>query len=137
MNDIDKEKTETSAVLDLVKMALFCKCPKCKKGSIFKPGFFAFDLKEKCEDCGFDLSKTDSADGPAVFLIFILGFLLVPLALIVEMKIGWPIWLHVLVWGTIGLVITLGSLKPIKTFVIALQLRYRESDWDETPPPRV
>ncbi len=136
MNAPDKQ-TNNNAILSLLKMALFCKCPKCHEGKIFHSGFFTFELKEKCETCGFDLSRSDSADGPAVFLIFFLGFLLVPLALIVEVKFGWPVWLHVLIWGTLGLILTLGSLKPIKAFVIALQYKYRKSDWDDNPPPRV
>jgi uncharacterized protein (DUF983 family) len=131
-----EDKTETGAVLKLIKAALFCRCPKCQKSSIFKHGMFNTNLEEKCLSCGLDLTRSDSADGPAVFLIFILGFLLVPLALIVEMKIGWPIWLHVMVWGSFGLGITLWSLKPIKTLVISLQYRYRTSDWDKNPPPR-
>jgi len=131
-----KETTETRAVLKLIKTALFCRCPKCDETSIFKRGLFNYNLVEKCDSCGLDLTRSDSADGPAVFLIFILGFLLVPIALIVEMKIGWPIWLHVLIWGSLGLGITLWALKPIKTLVIALQYRYRTSDWDDNPPPR-
>mgnify|MGYP003624327818 CR=1 FL=1 len=140
MNEHNKKDTEdqneTGAVLKLIKTALFCRCPKCNKSGIFKQGLFNFDLEENCTSCGLDLTRSDSADGPAVFLIFILGFLLVPLALIVEVKVGWPTWLHVAVWGTLGLIITLWALKPIKALVIALQYRFRTSDWDKNPPPR-
>lgn len=137
MSKIDKKQTETRAVLDITKTALFCKCPKCHKGHIFKKGLFSFDLLDQCDHCGFDLSKSDIADGPAVFLIFVLGLVLVLLALWIEMVLTWPIWLNIGLCGLIGLVLTLGSLKPLKTFVIALQLRYRASDWDDNPPPRV
>ncbi|MAH04322.1 MAG: hypothetical protein CL561_02055 [Alphaproteobacteria bacterium] len=132
-----QDKNANNAILSLLRMALFCTCPKCHQGKIFQDGFLKFDLKEKCDQCGLDLSRSDSADGPAVFLIFFLGFLLVPLALIVEVKFGWPVWVHVLVWGSFGLILTLGALKPIKSFVIALQYKYRKSDWDDNPPPRV
>ena len=49
-----------------------CRCPRCRKGSIYN-GFIT--LTKQCSQCGFEISKHDSGDGPAVFLIFVLGFL--------------------------------------------------------------
>lgn len=89
------------------------------------------DLREKCESCGLDYTRSDSADGPAVFLIFILGFLLVPLALFTDSLLHWPVWVHALVWGTIALTLTLGALRPLKAYIIALQYKHRASDWNE------
>lgn len=109
--------------------ALSCHCPKCGKGSLYKGGL-SLDLKEQCEICGLNFSKNDSADGPAVFLIFLLGFLLVPLALIFEVAFAPPLWVHVVIWSICALVITLGLLKPLKAFVIALQYKYRPGDWE-------
>tara|TARA_R110002124_G_scaffold149220_1_gene314990 strand:- start:128979 stop:129386 length:408 start_codon:yes stop_codon:yes gene_type:complete len=132
----EKNQNKKNAVFSMLKTALLCQCPKCKHSTMFKKDFLVFDLEDQCTNCGLDLSRSDAADGPAVFLIFVLGFLLVPVALTVEMKIGWPIWLHLAVWGGIGLAMTLWSLKPIKALAIALQYKFRESDWDENPPPR-
>ncbi len=109
-------------------MALACKCPQCHKGDLFKSRF-DLSLKEKCDSCGLDLSKNDSADGPAVFLIFILGTALVPLALIIDWSFGWPLWLHTIVWGILALTLTLGSLRPLKSYIIALQFKHRPNDW--------
>lgn len=105
-------------------------CPKCEKASIFKPGL-TLDLKQQCDQCGLDLSKNDSADGPAVFLIFVLGFSVVPLALVIDMFYPWPVWVHAAVWGTLSLVLTIGSLRPLKAYIIALQYKYRKRDWDD------
>lgn len=87
------------------------------------------NLNERCAVCGLDLAKNDSADGPAVFLIFILGFALVPLALIFEFTIHPPLWVHAVLWSVVAIGITLGSLKPIKSCIIALQYRHRPGDW--------
>lgn len=115
---------------ELVRLGWACKCPKCKSGDLYKPGF-TMDLREKCADCGLDFTRNDSADGPAVFLIFILGFLLVPAALIVDALWHWPMALHIAVWGTLALGMTLGALRPLKAYIIALQYRHRASDWGE------
>lgn len=113
---------------ELFKLGMARKCPKCKSGNIFKPGF-TMDLKDSCENCGLDLSKNDSADGPAVFLIFILGALLVPLALLVEFTLHPPLWFHAVFWGGVALGLTLGTLKPLKAYIIALQYKHRPNDW--------
>ena len=114
---------------DLISSAVKCMCPRCGKGAIFR-STFDLSLKDKCDSCGLDLAKNDSADGPAVFLIFILGFLIVPLALIVDAMFSWPIWLHGVVWGVLTLALILGTLKPLKSYIIALQFKHRPRDWE-------
>ena len=113
---------------DTLKTGWACKCPKCREGNLFKSRF-DLTLKDRCENCDLDLSKNDSADGPAVFLIFILGTLLVPLALIIDWVFHWPLWFHAIVWGALSLIITLGSLRPLKAYIIALQFKHRPNDW--------
>ena len=112
----------------LFKTSLQCKCPKCQKGDLYKGGF-TLELRERCDECGLDLTKNDSADGPAVFLIFVLGFLLVPLALIVEMFFAPPLWVHAVLWTVVALGMTIGALRPLKSLVIALQFKHRPGDW--------
>ena len=116
--------------LETIKLGLDGRCPRCKTGSIYKSRF-SLDLLDKCQNCGLDLSKNDSADGPAVFLIFILGFALVPLALLVDIWFAPPLWVHVVLWGVIGLGLILGSLRPIKAYIIALQYKYRPGDLED------
>ena len=113
----------------LLERGLRCKCPKCGQGDLY-PSLLSFDLNESCPACGLDLSKNDSADGPAVFLIFILGFLLVPLALLFESVFAPPLWVHGVLWGTLALALTLGSLKPLKAYIMALQFKHRPGDWE-------
>ncbi|WP_448189092.1 DUF983 domain-containing protein [Azospirillum sp. sgz301742] len=104
-----------------------CVCPRCGKGRLFK-GFLT--VADRCDACDLDLAKQDTGDGPAVFLIFLLGFLVVPVALFVSMKVEWPLWLHALIWGTLILGLALGMLRPAKAYMIALQYRYRRHDYE-------
>ncbi len=85
-------------------------------------------MVERCGACGVDLRKADSGDGPAVFLIFLLGFLVVPLALLVEASLEPPYWLHLVLWPPVILAITLGLLRSVKGLLIALQYHHRASD---------
>ena len=88
-------------------------------------------VNDKCAECGLELAKNDSADGPAVFLIFVLGFSLVPLAWIFEGAFAPPLWVHAILWSAVALGITLGALRPLKAFVIALQYKHRPHTWEE------
>ena len=50
--------------IDMIKLGLACKCPRCREGSLFKSGL-TLELQDKCDQCGLDLSKNDdmSQDG--------------------------------------------------------------------------
>lgn len=116
--------------LKTLKAGMACKCPKCGIGSLY-PATFDLRLNDKCGSCGLDLAQNDSADGPAVFLIFILGFLLVPMALIFDHIFSPPLWVHGVLWSVVAIALTVGSLKPLKAYIIVLQYKYRKSDWGE------
>jgi len=105
-----------------------CVCPRCGKGALYHSRF-SLDLNPACPECGLDLAGNDSADGPAVFLIFVLGFLLVPLAVLFETLFAPPLWAHGVIWGGVAIGLTLGGLKPLKALVIGLQFKHRPGDW--------
>ena len=84
-----------------------------------------------CQVCGLKLGEHDSGDGPAVLLIFILGALVVPMALWVASIADWPLWLHTIVWGVVILGMTVGMLRPAKALTLAAQYRRNAAgpDW--------
>jgi uncharacterized protein (DUF983 family) len=59
-----------------------CACPRCGKGKLFQ-GFFT--LRPRCEVCGLDYGFADSGDGPAVFVMFLAGFIVVGATLVTEL----------------------------------------------------
>lgn len=113
---------------DMIATGFKCLCPRCRKDHIFK-STLSLSLKDRCSNCDLDLSKNDSADGPAVFLVFILGTALVPLALALEYTAHPPLWAQTLIWTVVALGLTLGMLKPLKAYIIALQYKHRPNDW--------
>ena len=104
---------------------LRARCPVCGEGDLFD-GFLK--VAERCESCGADLSKADSGDGPAVFVMFVVGFIVVPLALVLEVAVRPPIWLHLLLWLPLALLLTLLLLRPFKGVMIALQFHHRAEE---------
>jgi uncharacterized protein (DUF983 family) len=103
---------------------LRCRCPACGRGRLFA-GYLT--LAERCEACGLDFADADSGDGPAVFLIFLLGATVVPLALWVEARLSPPLWLHALLWSALILGGALALLRPFKATLVALNYRHRAS----------
>jgi uncharacterized protein (DUF983 family) len=98
------------------------RCPRCGEGRLFE-GFLA--LAPACAACGLDLSFADSADGPAVFVILIVGFIIAGAALLVEVAWGPPVWVHVVLWTPLVLLLCLGTLRPLKGVLVALQYHHR------------
>lgn len=107
---------------------LTCRCPRCGSGKLFH-GFLT--VAERCEVCDLDLSAHDSGDGPAVFIILILGFVVVGLVLWVEMSFAPPLWLHAILWPPVILGGALAMLRPFKATLIALQFKHYTDDFDE------
>ena len=104
---------------------LACRCPRCGRGKLFK-GFLK--VVEICPACGLDLSGADAADGPAVFIIFILGALVVPMALLTEAWFAPPLWVHMVLWGPVILLGAIALLRPFKAIMVAIQYHHRAGE---------
>lgn len=109
------------APVSLVRAALGCRCPRCGEGALF---IGLLTVRPACPSCALDFSAEDAGDGPAVFVIFFLGLIVVGLAAFVELKFAPPIWLHLLLWTPLILVGAVLMLRPLKAGLIALQYRH-------------
>ena len=98
------------------------RCPRCGQGRLFS-GFLT--LAPSCSACGLDYGFADSADGPALFIMTAVGFIVAGAALIVEIAHSPPIWVHVVLWGPLVLILCLGLLRPLKGMLVALQFANR------------
>ena len=94
------------------------RCPRCGEGKLFA-GYLK--VKDRCGVCGLDYSFADAGDGPAIFVMLIVGFVVVGLALWMEVNYAPPIWLHMVLWIPLTLVLCLTALKLIKGVLITLQ----------------
>ena len=100
-------------------------CPRCGKGHLFQ-GFLK--VRPKCEVCGLDLAFADAGDGPAFFVMSIVGIVVVALALWVEFTYSPPIWLHLVMWCTLSIVMSLALVRPLKGVLVALQYHHKAEE---------
>jgi uncharacterized protein (DUF983 family) len=104
---------------------LACVCPRCGKGKLFQ-GFLT--LRPRCEACGLDYGFADSGDGPAVFIMFFAGFIVVAAALVTEVVYKPPFWVHAVLWLPLVLIVTIAPLRPMKGLMIALQYHHKAAE---------
>ncbi len=94
------------------------RCPRCGEGPLFAG---VLTLGKSCPNCGLDYGFIDTGDGPAVFAIFILGFLVLGGALWVEFNFEPALWMHAVLWGIVTPLLALGVLRLLKGTLTALQ----------------
>ena len=95
-------------------------CPRCGQGKLFA-GFLK--AVPTCIVCKLDIGSLDSGDGPAVFIILIVGFIVAGLAAYTEVAYGLSYVTHALLWGPLAVILPLAFLRPFKGIIIALIYR--------------
>jgi len=111
--------------LSPLSAGLACRCPRCGRGRLFD-GYLV--VAARCPVCDLDLSAQDSGDGPAVFVVLILGFVVVALMLLLEVAFSPARWVHLVLWPPVILAGALLMLRPFKAVMVALQYRHRRVD---------
>ncbi len=101
------------------------RCPRCGSGALFRSGL---TLGDRCERCGLSYAFADSGDGPAVFAIFILGFVVLGGALLVEFRLHPPVWVHIALWGLFTPLLAFALLRVLKATLIALQYKHNAGE---------
>ena len=104
---------------------LKCRCPRCGRGALFD-GFLK--PAARCANCGLDYSAEDAGDGPAVFVMFLVGAIVVPLGLALELLVAPPLWAHFLLWAPLTVALSMAFLRPFKGVLIALQFHHKAAE---------
>ena len=116
------EDGSAAAEPSLQSVALRGLCPRCGSRTLFA-GVATFT--PACRACGLDFRGFNVGDGPAAFLILIVGGLIVGLAIAVELSLEPPFWVHILLWLPLATIATLFSLRLAKAALLALEYRHR------------
>lgn len=95
-----------------------CRCPACREGSVFKA---YLKVADACETCGEELHHHRADDAPPYFTVFILGHILIPLVLAVEVAFMPAMWIHMAMWIPLSIILTLAILPPVKGALVGLQ----------------
>ncbi len=107
--------------VDPYKTGLLGRCPRCGNGSLFTG---VLKVAPRCNACGLDYSFVDAGDGPVVFVMLIVGFILTGMALWFEFTFSPPVWLHIVIWGPVSIGMVIAVQRMVKGLLIALQYKH-------------
>ncbi len=110
---------------DAVATGLRGCCPRCGQGKLFDG---LLKVRPACSACGLSYAFADAGDGPAVFVMLIVGFLVVGFALWFEFTFHPAVWLHFIVTAPVAIIVCLASLRLLKGVLISLQYKHNASE---------
>jgi len=114
----------------LVEASLKGLCPRCGSPTLFR-GWTAFS--DKCRVCGLDIAGFNVGDGPAAFLILILGAIVVGLAIWLQLALAPPFWVQALIWIPVTIGGTMWSLRITKAALLVSEYRNAAREGRITP----
>lgn len=112
-----------------------CRCPECGKGKLFSS---YLRIAPRCPACGANFSIADAGDGPAVFVVLIVGAIVTPVLFILQFAFKLPGWASVTATMALAIALCLALLPPFKACLFALQWRnkareVRNEDFSDVP----
>lgn len=129
-HQFERHTHNTRSKWQSIRRGLMLRCPACGEGKMF--GKF-LKVNNTCPHCGEELFHHQADDAPPYFTILLVGHLVVPPMLAVEMEYLPPIWFHLTVWPALIIVLSLAMLPRIKGAVVGLQWAARMHGFgDET-----
>ena len=93
------------------------RCPKCGTGRMFRSYLKTVDV---CSNCGEELHHHRADDAPPYFTIMIVGHLIIPLVLSIEMAYQPPMTLQFAFWLPVALILSAVTLGPVKGALVGL-----------------
>jgi len=118
------EAPELGAPPSLAAAAFQGLCPNCGARSLFA-GLARF--ASKCPACGLDFHSFNVGDGPAAFLILIVGAIVAGGAIFLDQLAGPPWWVHI-IWLPIGAALTVYGLRVGKAALIYQEHKHRAGE---------
>lgn len=103
-----------------LKTAAFGLCPRCGARGMFQ---YFVSFAPACPCCHLDYQTFDVGDAAAPFLIFIVGAIVIGLAIWLELSQSPPWWLHVMLWLPLTLLLTIVLLRIAKGLLLTYEFR--------------
>ncbi len=97
-------------------------CPRCGAPGLFS-GIVRFS--GACHSCKLDYGQFNVGDGPAAFLIMIVGALVTIGAVSLQLNAEPPFWVHILIWIPVSAALVVGLLRVAKSALLVLEYRNR------------
>lgn len=97
-------------------------CPNCGEGRVF--GRF-LKVHPRCSACGEELHHHRADDLPPYLVIFVVGHVIGTGIFTAETYSEWPTWLHMALWPTLTVLLSLALIQPLKGAVVGHQWALR------------
>lgn len=110
---------------DTTQASLRGLCPRCGAPTLFAG---AVRFSDRCNTCQLDFSQFNVGDGPAAFLIMIVGAAVTLGAVLLELSATPPFWVHILVWLPVTFGLVVGLLRLAKGALLVLEYRNRAGE---------
>lgn len=94
------------------------RCPRCGEGELFA-GFLR--SAASCRSCGQSFENHEAHDFPAYIVILVLGHILVPTMISVNVAFQIPVGWQAILWPVITVILALAMIQPVKGAVITYQ----------------
>lgn len=108
-----------------ISAGLRCRCPRCGEGRLFS-GFLT--LAKSCGRCALDYGFADPADGPAFFVMSGVSILVMSVWAWTAVAFDPPLWLQFATVLPALLGGCLGSLRPMKAWLVAEQYVHKAEE---------
>ena len=95
-------------------------CPQCGQGRLYDG---LLTPAKRCMACELDFEFIEAGDGPAVFVILIIGFVITALAMALHINFEPPIWLQLILWTPVIIISCVWALRFAKGIMISLQFQ--------------
>jgi uncharacterized protein (DUF983 family) len=111
--------------LQPLEAALRGLCPRCGAHTLFRN---AVGFAPRCRACGLDFAAFNVGDGPAAFLILVIGAVITGLAIFLELAVSPPFWVHILLWLPLTTASVILSLRIGKALLLALEYGHKAAE---------
>ena len=118
------EASASGAALSLAAATFGGLCPQCGATTLFA-GLARF--APNCRQCGLDFASFNVGDGPAAFLILIVGAIVAVGAIVLDQMISPPWWVHI-IWLPIGAGLTIYGLRIGKAALLYQEYKHRAGE---------
>lgn len=117
-----------------MKRGMRLRCPHCGEGKMFRAYLKPNDA---CPNCGEELHHHRADDAPPYVTMVIVGHIVVGLLMVVDQR--YPelsMWVHLAMWTTLSVVLSLIMLPSVKGALIGLQWALKMHGFGTAMPAR-
>lgn len=117
-----------------IKRGFWRRCPNCGEGPLYSR---YLKVNPVCPACGEELHHQRADDAPPYATMFIVGHVVLGALLAVEAYDDTlPVWIHMLIWSSLAVVLSLVLLPLIKGALVGYQWALRMHGFETAPPAR-